>query len=62
MTEDEMVGWHHPLNGHEFEQALGDGEGQKPGMLQSKDSQRVGQDWVSEHQQIGPSVLTNTQH
>ena len=23
-----MVGWHHPLNGHEFEQALGDGEGQ----------------------------------
>ena len=28
MTEDEMVGWHHQLNGHEFEQALGDGEGQ----------------------------------
>ena len=28
MTEDEMVGWHHWLNGHEFEQALGDGEGQ----------------------------------
>ena len=25
-TEDEMVGWHHQLNGHEFEQALGDGE------------------------------------
>ena len=23
-----MVGWHHRLNGHEFEQALGDGEGQ----------------------------------
>ena len=23
MTEDEMVGWHHQLNGHEFEQALG---------------------------------------
>ena len=22
-TEDEMVGWHHQLNGHEFEQALG---------------------------------------
>ena len=22
MTEDEMVGWHHQLNGHEFEQAL----------------------------------------
>ena len=28
MTEDEMVGWHRWLNGHEFEQALGDGEGQ----------------------------------
>ena len=27
-TEDEMVGWHHRLNGHEFEQALGGGEGQ----------------------------------
>ena len=23
MTEDEMIGWHHGLNGHEFEQALG---------------------------------------
>ena len=28
MTEDEIVGWHHLLNGHEFEQALGDGDGQ----------------------------------
>ena len=28
VTEDEMVGWHHQLNEHEFEQALGDGEGQ----------------------------------
>ena len=28
MTEDEMVGWHHWLNGHEFEQAPGGGEGQ----------------------------------
>ena len=27
MTEDEMVGWHHWLNGHEFEQTLGDSEG-----------------------------------
>ena len=27
-TEDEMAGWHHRLNGHEFEQALGVGEGQ----------------------------------
>ena len=28
MTEDEMVGWHHRLNGHEFEHALGTGDGQ----------------------------------
>ena len=28
VTEDEMVGWHHRLNGHEFEQTLGDSEGQ----------------------------------
>ena len=28
MTEDRMVGWHHQFNGREFEQALGDGEGQ----------------------------------
>ena len=27
-TEDEMIGWHHWVNGHEFEQALGDSEGQ----------------------------------
>ena len=28
LTEDEMVGWYHWLNGHKFEQALGDSEGQ----------------------------------
>ena len=28
MTEDEMVGWHHRLNGHDFEQVLGAGDGQ----------------------------------
>ena len=28
MTEDEMVEWHHQLNGYRFEQALGDSEGQ----------------------------------
>ena len=31
MTEDEQVGWHHRLYGHEFEQALGVGDG--PGSL-----------------------------
>ena len=46
MIEDEMVGWHHQLDGHEFEQALGVGDGQtgKPGVLQSLGSQRVGHD------------------
>ena len=29
MTQDEMVGWHHALNGHEFEQALEDGDEQE---------------------------------
>ena len=29
MTEDEMVGWHHWFNGHEFEQVLGVGNGQR---------------------------------
>ena len=28
MTQDEMVGWDHQLNGQEFDQTLGDGEGQ----------------------------------
>ena len=28
MTEDEMLGWHHRLNGHEFDQTLGDRERQ----------------------------------
>ena len=28
MTEDQMVGWHHRLNGYEFEQTLGDSGGQ----------------------------------
>ena len=29
VTEDVMVGWHHRLNGHEFEQTLGDSKGQE---------------------------------
>ena len=45
MTEDEMVIWHHKLNGHEFEQAPGDGEGQGGlDMLQSMGSQRAEHD------------------
>ena len=29
MTENEMIGWHHRLNGHEFDQSLGTGVGQR---------------------------------
>ena len=29
MTEDEMVGWHHQLDGHKFEQTAGVGDGQE---------------------------------
>ena len=40
MIEDEMVVWHHLLNGHEFEQVLGDSEGQGSlDVLQSMGSQ-----------------------
>ena len=42
MTEDDMVGWHHWLNGQEFEQAPGVGDGQ--GSLASMGSQRIGHD------------------
>ena len=47
-TEDEMVGWHHWLERHEFEQALGVGDGQGSLVLWSMGSQRVGHDWVTE--------------
>ena len=52
MTEDEMVGWHHQLNGHEFEQAPGDGEGQGSlGMLRSMGWQRFGHYLMTTQQQ-----------
>ena len=43
--QDEMIGWHHKLNGHESEQTLGDsGRTGKPGVLQSMGSQRIRHD------------------
>ena len=48
-TEDEMVGWHHGLNGHEFEQALGVGDGQV--------LQRGGHDWATELNWLNNWVL-----
>ena len=48
-TEDEMVGWHHWLNGHEFEQALGVGDEQESLMCcRPWGSQRVRHDWATE--------------
>ena len=53
MTEDKMFGWHHQLNGHEFEQAMGDGEGQgSPTCCSPRGSQRVGNTWTAEQQQV----------
>ena len=49
-TEDEMVGWHHWINGHEFEQTPEDSEGKgKPVVLQSIGLQKVRQlnDWTT---------------
>ena len=49
MTEGEMVGWHHWLNGHEF--WINSGSWwwtERPGMLRFMGSQRVGHDWVTE--------------
>ena len=59
MTEDEMAGWHHWLNGHEFEQTPGDGEGQGrlACYIQSMGSQRTGQDRVTDQQQHGANFL-----
>ena len=45
-----MVGWHHRLNGHEFEQSPRDSEGQ-PGVLQSRESQRGEHDLETTQQQ-----------
>ena len=44
MTEDEMAAWHPRLNGHEFEQALGVGDGQEAWRAADMRSQRVGHD------------------
>ena len=46
--QDEMVGWHHRLNGHGFGWTLGVGDGQGGLMLQFMGSQRVGHDWATE--------------
>ena len=49
-AEDEMVGWHHWLNGHESEKILGDRRTRKPGVLQSMGLQRAEHDlWLNKN-------------
>ena len=48
MTEDEMIGWHHLLNGHEFEQAPGISDGQGSLMCCSPWGRRVRRKRVTE--------------
>ena len=51
MTEYEMAGWHHWLNGHKFEQVLGGGEGQGGLSCCNPSGCRVGHSWAIEQQQ-----------
>ena len=47
-TENEMFGWHHQCDGHEFEYALGVGDGQGSLVCCSPWGRRVGHDWATE--------------
>ena len=51
VTEDEMVGWHHQLNGREFGQTPGDNEGQGSLRCCRPGGCRVRHDWATEHHQ-----------
>ena len=52
VTEDEMVGWHHRLNGHEFQQTQGDSDGQWSPACCSPWGCRVRHDWVTQQEQV----------
>ena len=47
-TEDKIIGWHHQLNGHQFEQVLVVGDGQGGLVCCSTGYRRVGHDWETE--------------
>ena len=64
MTEDEMVGWHHQLNGHGFGWTSGVGDGQGGLACWCSWGRRVGHDWATElswgwgnHSQIPSSCV-----
>ena len=50
-TENEMVGWHHRINGHEFEQTPGDNEGREAWCAAVHRSQRIGHDLLTGQKQ-----------
>ena len=63
MTEDEMVGWHQQLNGHEFEQTPGGWwSTREPGLLQFMWSQRVRCDFATKQQQQHPKMQLHFKH
>ena len=71
-TEDEMVGWHHQLNGHEFEQALGDGDGQgglmcwspwgrkEADMTEGLNNNKLPQNWLSINREFLKWITVHT--
>ena len=66
MTEDEMVGWHHRLDGHEFEQVpqVGDGQGGlvccSPWSYKEQDMTGQLHDWTTELTDPGHQLLEST--
>ena len=56
VTEDEMVGWHHRLNGYEFEQTPGDSEGQGSLACYSPWGHK---DWLNNNKSLGSVTLEN---
>ena len=52
VTQDEMAGWHHWPNGHEFKQLMVMWQTGKSGMVQSMGLQKVRHDLVTEQQQL----------
>ena len=61
VAEDEVVRWHHRLNGHEFEWTLGDSEGQRS-IMQSMGSQRVRLNLVTQFSSVAQSCPSLQPH
>ena len=59
MIEDEMIGWHHQLNGHEFEQAPGVVDGQGSLACCSPWGHRVGHNWATEVKWTDPQKASH---